>query len=443
MTDALYEIFLNADGVSIDTREELTNKIFFALPGKNVDSNTFYRLALDKGAVACVVSDRTISGEDRCFYTGNPLLVLQELAKRYRKEFNIPVIAITGSNGKTTTKEILHSILKTKFRTHATSGNYNNHIGLPLTLLSAPPDAQMIILEMGANAPGDIEFLCGIGRPTHGLITSIGRAHLEGFGDLQGVISAKFELFDYLDENSGVRFINQTDDNINRNSKRADRDIAIADDGFTGAEWNFRMVRTNPFVEFEMQKGVRKTVVRSKLTGMHNWRNIMNAVSVGMYFGAGPEHVKSGVEDYIPQNSRSQWIRYYNTLLLLDAYNANPSSVKAMFEDFDKLESGREKYVILGEMAELGKERIRAHEEVVELLRKSGSLAGFFLVGRVFKEIKGSAALKIFDNVEELKEKLPADFYTGNNMVMVKGSRSVRLEDLFHPGNFKPFDNFD
>lgn len=443
MINKLYEIFLRSEGVSIDTRENLTNKIFFALPGKRADSNTFYRTALDKGAIACVIYDKAIAEEEKCFYFNDTMVALQELAGRFRSEFNVPVIAVTGSNGKTTTKEILYSILKNVFRTHATSGNYNNHIGLPLTLLSTPLDTDIIILEMGANAPGDIKFLCEIGKPTHGLITSIGRAHLEGFGDLNGVISAKFELFDYLNEHAGIRFINEMDDNIRKNINKCETDIMVTEIGFTGRNADFGLIRTNPFVEFEIREETSRYSVQSRLTGTHNWRNIMNAIAVSMYFGVEPGYIKKGIENYIPQNSRSQWVKYFETLLLLDAYNANPSSVRAMFEDFDKLKTRRRKFVFLGEMAELGREKVAAHEEIVEMLNRSTSLTGFFLVGSIYKELKDASTLAIFDNVNELKENLPPGFYDEKNMIMVKGSRSVGLENLFNSGKFKPFNNFD
>ncbi len=443
MTTELYNIFLRSKGVSIDTREDLKGKIFFALPGKNVDSNTFYKRAFEKGAIACVVSDKSLKEIANCYYFEDTLVALQQLAIRYRKDFMIPVVGITGSNGKTTTKEILYSILKNQFRTHATAGNYNNHIGLPLTILSAPQDTEVLILEMGANAPGEIKTLCEQGQPTHGLITSIGRAHLEGFGDLNGVIKTKFELFEFLDRSGGHLFINLMDNNIRENRKLAKHDILINENEFAEAKVNYKVEELNPFVIFKIKSAEDEIQINSRLTGKHNWMNILNAMAVSFTLGVDLNNIKLGIENYIPQNSRSQWVKYHNSLILLDAYNANPSSVKSMFSDFDAMNSKRPKIAILGEMAELGNEKLQAHNELVKMLKNSKTVHKFFLVGKIFEGLEGLDTDQVFTSASHLKENLPADFYDENNLIMIKGSRSVKLEELFDSSNFESFDSFE
>ncbi len=448
MIEAVYKIFLESQGVSIDSRDDLRGKIFFALKGEKTDGNQYWKQALEKGAVACVVSDSNLKTEQNCYYVEDTIQALQILASLYKNRLlNVPTLGITGSNGKTTTKELLVKAMSNSYKVHATKGNFNNHIGLPLTILSCPRDVEFLILEMGANAPGDIKLLCEIGQPTCGLITSIGAAHLQGFKNLEGVVKTKFELFNYLDETGGTCFVNQFDENIRLKRLARQTDVYWGDVLKLQDDVLLVLLNSSPFVRFEIVYPNKEAIqITSKLTGIHNWYNIMNTFLVANYFGLDPYAIGSSVNLYLPDNNRSQWIRYDQATVLLDAYNANPSSVRAVLSEFANLTTRLEKHVILGVMGELGDESELLHRQILDEMRAIDNFSKIYLVGIVFmniaKDIKDER-IAVYADVQELSDCIGATLFDQPKLVLVKGSRSVGLEKLFDPSQFKSIENID
>lgn len=446
MIEAVYNRFLESAGVSIDSRDNLKDKIFIALKGEKTDGNQYWKQALDNGAIACIVSDADLRNEPGCYYFEDTLKVLQDLAGLYKKNvLRIPTLGITGSNGKTTTKELLVQVMSTKYKVHATKGNFNNHIGLPLTVLSCPKDAGFLILEMGANAPGDIKLLCEIGQPTHGLITSIGTAHLQGFGDLEGIIRTKFELFNYLDETGGICFINRFDSNIINHRNKRSSDVCWGESLKMQNGVLLDLLSSSPFVIFRLTYPDNTTADRTtKLTGLHNWYNVINTYLVGNYFGLTPEQIGDSVSHFIPNNNRSQWVKYGRATVFLDAYNANPSSVRAVLSEFVRLDTTLDKYIILGAMGELGEQSIALHREILEEVLRSDQFAAVFLVGQAYSDIVAAGQydnVSAFPDVQGLRMSLGAGFFEHPGVILVKGSRSIGLERLFDSGLFESVEN--
>ena len=439
--------------VTIDSRTVRPGSIFFALKGERVDGNDFVPQAAGQGAL-CVTSDSRFEGDQRCVVVDDVLQTLQQLARLHRSELTIPVIGITGTNGKTTTKELVHAVLSRRYRTSATVGNLNNHLGVPLTLLSIPANAEMAIVEMGANHPGEIEFLCGIADPDCGLITNVGRAHLEGFGSFEGVIRTKTELYRHLAAKHGLVFVNADNQIL---MEQAGRLATVPDyesiipayaPGYPllmpelvsktplglitygrDAEADVRgtFVGCDPYLHFYFERGDNVYNVHSNLLGAYNFDNAMAAVAVGLHFGVEPFDIKEAIEQYTPSNNRSQFKRTDRNALYLDCYNANPSSMAAAVESFRQLKADR-KVAIIGGMHELGADERQEHCKLVDMLAEAG-LERCLLVGPEFEGIPLPGNMTLFHDTEALSAHLRQQSVSGAT-VLVKGSNTNRLWTL-------------
>jgi UDP-N-acetylmuramoyl-tripeptide--D-alanyl-D-alanine ligase len=436
--EELYQLFRNASGVCIDTRKLEPGQLFFALRGPNFDANQFVQKALDMGAHAAVADDPVVAENNpRIFLVSDVLKSMQKLANYHRKNYKGPVLALTGSNGKTTTKELISAVLRQKFKVHATIGNYNNLIGLPYTILSMKDDTEFLLLEMGANAPGEIAELCRIAEPDLGLITNIGKAHLEGFGSIEGVVRAKCELYDHLASINGTAFVNLAEKHLEENSRNIQNRIF-----YSSEQENYghslvvksALLSHYPVLEIKFSLGEGKTeqIVKSRLTGTYNYPNIATAIATGAYFAIDPQKIASGISAYEPKNNRSEVVKKDSNTVFLDAYNANPSSMKASVSYF--LEHfPPPRFLILGDMLELGADSDREHQWLIdELLLKRDQFSHLWLVGEEFSRIKTTAFIRHFRTVEEAKdafEKLGFENYS----LMLKGSRGIGLERFVNP----------
>ncbi|GGH01600.1 UDP-N-acetylmuramoyl-tripeptide--D-alanyl-D-alanine ligase [Polaribacter pacificus] len=409
----LYKLYAQHYLVDTDTRSIRENTLYFALKGANFNGNTFAQEALSKGALYSIVDEKDYATSDQIILVDNVLETLQQLASYHRNQLGLPIIALTGSNGKTTTKELIHSVLKKKFTTTATKGNLNNHIGVPLTLLSMTPKTEIGIVEMGANHPKEIAFLCQIAQPNFGYITNFGKAHLEGFGSLEGVIEAKSELYNYLKENNGIAFVNPKD------AKQVEKTIELQTQ-----EINFNQIKlleVNPYVKV----GLNKLQIQSHLIGTYNFTNIAAAITIGHYFKVSNANCKDALEKYIPENNRSQVIKSNENTIILDAYNANPTSMSAALESFSNLQAVN-KLIILGDMFELGLDSEIEHQKIVEKLEQL-NFTNCFLVGKLFMKTK-SRFTKL-NSTKELKE-LFTVHPPKNYSILIKGSRGMALEQI-------------
>ncbi len=412
-TEQLHQVFLSSSGICTDTRKVEDKNIFFAIKGANFDGNSFAEEALQKGCSFAVIDNFEQKKDDRYIVVKNVLDTLQELARYHREKLNCPVIGITGTNGKTTTKELILAVLSSQFKTIATKGNLNNHIGVPLTLLSTPLDTELLIVEMGANHQGEISQLCKIASPDYGIITNIGKAHLEGFGGYDGVIKAKSELYQYIEKKEGWVFVNEKDELLLSLSKNLNR-IAYGE--------NCAMSSCNPFVTLEY----KQHIISSKMVGKYNYDNIVAACCIGEYFGVTSKNYKKSIESYQPTNNRSQVEKTQRgNTLILDAYNANPSSMLASINAFKELE-GTKKTVILGDMLELGDDSIKEHQEIIDHLKQS-DIFTIYLVGSEFQKTKHNYLC--FNSVKELGHYLEKNALSENS-ILLKGSRKLQLEKL-------------
>ena len=419
----LLKIFLNAPtGVTTDTRWCKEGMIFFALKGENFDGNKYALDALESGCIAAVVDDKNLVPENGIILVDDVLESLQGLAREYRRTFTCPVLGLTGSNGKTTTKELVTAVLNRKYKVHSTKGNLNNHIGVPLTLLSAPRDTELLVVEMGANNIGEIATLCSIAEPNCGLITNIGRAHLEGFGGIEGVKKGKGELFDFLRSKKGTKvFVNANHPLLIEISEGLNRTLY----GTKQNEPTARFIegRSRKFVW--SNKGGESKALKVQLEGDYNLDNITTAITVGLYFGVERDQIGAAVSEYLPTNNRSQTTQTELNTVLLDAYNANPSSMIGALESFAKNIEG-DKLVVLGDMRELGRFSHEAHKEIVGLSDRLG-LNGIF-VGEEFYAVADGDS-RFYDSVEDLKEVWEFEPVKGFT-VLLKGSRGMRMEQL-------------
>ena len=422
----LYSLYLKSNGVSTDSRTVEQGQLFIALPGENFDGNKFALDALKKGAIKAVVDDPAIVGSDDFILVENTLSCLQELAQFHRKTYNIPVIAITGSNGKTTTKELTAAVLSQKFKIHYTRGNFNNHIGVPLTLLEMPDDAEIAIIEMGANHIGEIKALCEIAEPNFGMITNISGAHLEGFGSIEGVITAKTELYKHLESTGGIAFVNSLDP-VLMNNKPANLKYIEYQKGQTVQSKLELKSQQNPYlsIQYSLQEG--EGVINTKLYGDYNYINICAAICIGEEFLVDHNRIIDGIESYIPQNNRSQLITWRDNKFVLDAYNANPASMRVSIEHFANAFDGP-KILILGEMAELGKYNTDEHKALVEFTMQ-WKWETVFLIGNNFQSTNLSGYHK-FLNTEQLIAFLAKYDMPDKFAMLLKGSRVVKLEDM-------------
>ncbi len=412
--EQLYQLYIKTYFADTDTRKIRKGSVFFALKGDNFNGNEFAEEALRSGANYAVIDEEKYNTFPNAILVSNALETLQKLANFHRKQLTIPIIALTGSNGKTTTKELLNAVLSKKYETAATEGNLNNHIGVPLTLLSMTPKTEIGIVEMGANHLKEIEFLCGIAEPNYGLITNFGKAHLEGFGDFEGVIKAKSELYDFLRLNNGMVFIN-TDDELQVKQSA----------GINAIEFNNNVIKfkeANPFVKVQF----KNTLIESNLIGKYNYNNIAVAVAVGNYFNISENDIKNAIESYIPLNNRSQIIEKGTNKIILDAYNANPSSMQAALENFSQLK-GENKIVFLGDMFEMGKDSSTEHEKIVNLAA-SYNFSKVYLIGKAFSATGAKNAF-VSESYESFKNS--TNYSNINNAtILIKGSRGMALERL-------------
>ena len=416
----LHQLFIKHNlTISTDSRNTIKNTLFFALKGENFDGNKYALQALKNGAKYAVVDNKTYfdPNNKQLILVNNTLKTLQALAKYHREQFNIPVIGLTGSNGKTTTKALINAVLKEKYNIIATKGNLNNHIGVPLTLLRIKSDTEIAIVEMGANHPKEIAFLCDIAQPVFGYITNFGKAHLEGFGSLEGVIQAKSELYDFIDHNDGLKFIN-ADDEIQAKLTKYNENIVSFCTSDT-CQYTITMKENNPFVTINYNK----TSITSNLMGMYNFNNIAAAVALGAYFKVPTKAIKKGIENYIPNNNRSQLIKKGTNSIILDAYNANPTSTQAALENFASLRATK-KVIILGDMFELGEASAVEHQNIANLLNKL-AFEQVFLAGENYFKTKTS--YQQFKTFEDLKISLSNEKIT-NATILIKGSRGMQLE---------------
>ncbi|WP_420577054.1 UDP-N-acetylmuramoyl-tripeptide--D-alanyl-D-alanine ligase [Ekhidna sp.] len=408
----LYSRFLLSDGVSIDTRTIEKGNLFFAISGPNFNANQFAKEALEKGAAYAVVDDEHYVTDDRIILAEDGLEALQELAKFHRSRFKRPVLGITGSNGKTTTKELITRVLSEKYIIHATKGNYNNHIGVPLTLLHIHPQVEIAIIEMGANHVGEIASYCEVARPTHGLITNIGRAHTETFGGIEGVIRGKSELFDFIRKNEGTAFINKSDSVLSNMAKRFDSPIIFP-------QPDFKLLSSSPFLNVQLGEKEKETNV----VGRYNFSNMAAAVAIGRFFEVPDENILDAIASYEPDNARSQIIKKGTTTIILDAYNANPDSMKVALENL--AEQGKNVVAILGDMNEL-EDSNSQHMEVLTYARKVG-VNNVLTVGQKFGWVADPQFhFKTKEELEQHVKKLDLR----NTTVLLKASRSVKLETV-------------
>lgn len=416
--------------VSTDSRSIAEGAIFFALRGKHFDGNRYARQAMEKGASLAVIDDPLLENQEGCVLVENVLQTLQALATHHRQQFDIPVLGITGSNGKTTTKELITRVMQTSFRTHATSGNLNNHIGVPLTLLSMPPETEFAVIEMGANHQGEIAALSAIAQPNFGLITNIGKAHLEGFGGIQGVKKGKSELYRHLAAHEGKAFVNGDEPFLEELSAGVpDRLIYREGPGQeNGGLGSIQAIRTEPAVagSFATGDGNRQPF-ESHLMGRYNFNNIMTAIVLGRYFEVPADRIALAVSTYLPDNNRSQVLAKGDRMIFLDAYNANPSSMQAALDQFAR-QPGHPKWVILGSMLELGDDSQWEHHQLARQALRLG-FNRVLLVGDAFRQTAKELNLPYFEGVDDLRPWL-LKHLPESCTLMVKGSRKNKLEEV-------------
>ncbi len=421
--EPLYEIYLRHPSISTDTRKVKSDDLFFALKGENFNGNHFAVQALENGAAYAIIDEIVPDAgiySNRLIMVDDVLTSLQRLAAHHRNQFSIPVIGITGSNGKTTTKELIHAVVSEKYKTYTTEGNLNNHIGIPLTLLKIKKDAEIAIVEMGANHIGEIEGYCVYTRPTHGLITNCGKAHLEGFGSLEGVKKGKGELFDYLRAYGGIAFVMWDYEYLQQLSSGI-REVYSY--GTNHADITGITEPTDSYLKVRITKGKSAGIIQTKLTGNYNLPNILAAVCIGNYFKVDAAAIKKGIENYTPSNSRSQLIKAGTNTIILDAYNANPSSMKLAIENFIRFPAA-DKVLLLGGMAELGEESLNEHQQILDLIG-THSWKEVILVGGDFLKIKH--AYKEFINAADAGKWLESHPFQHTSF-LVKGSRSMQME---------------
>jgi UDP-N-acetylmuramoyl-tripeptide--D-alanyl-D-alanine ligase len=417
----IHSLFLKCGALSIDTRKIEKNSMFFAIKGENFDANTFTSQAIEKGALYVIIDNPDYLVDNRTILVSNSLETLQDLAKYHRQYLGIPIVALTGSNGKTTTKELINAVLSQKYKTKATVGNLNNHIGVPLTLLSFTSDTEIGIVEMGANHKKEIEFLCGIAQPDYGYITNFGKAHLEGFGGVQGVIEGKSEMYAYLAGNQKQAFVN-IEDAIQVEKSANIKKFTFGSDG-ENADLEVISVEANPLVKIKY-----KTFnINSNLIGIYNANNINAAVAIGTYFKVDQNKIKQAIENYIPANNRSQLLKKGSFDIILDAYNANPSSMAVAITNFLQLDN-QNKVMILGDMFELGIESQQEHRIIVASL-KNQDLSLCYLIGKSFYENRvAKDNLHFFETFDAFSEYLESNKLNEQSTILIKGSRGMALE---------------
>jgi UDP-N-acetylmuramoyl-tripeptide--D-alanyl-D-alanine ligase len=425
-TGQLYEIFLRFPAISTDSRKIIKDSLFFALKGDSFDGNSFAATALEQGAVKAVVDDPKVVTSESYILVEDVLISLQQLAAYHRKKLGLPIIAITGTNGKTTTKELIASVLHQKFRIEYTRGNLNNHIGVPLTLLTFTKETEIGVVEMGANHPGEIDFLCRLADPDFGLITNVGIAHLEGFGSFEGVVKTKLELYSFLDKKKGTIFINRDNPVLMRSNGYHSEKITYGTSPSTAIKGELCISFPFLCVKFCFNRD-SWVEIETQLFGAYNFENVLAAVTIGHYFGVKPPLIKYAIEEYVPSNSRSQFIRAGTNIIILDAYNANPSSMQASIASFRQIPADH-KCFMLGDMLELGENSETEHQNIVDLLASDENCTAC-LVGPCFSKTIRPDRFLIFNDANELILYL-ADHPLHDNAILIKGSHGIRMEKL-------------
>ena len=415
---SIHKIFLKSNGVSTDSRKVKKNEIYFSLKGPNFNGNEFAKSAIEKGACYAIVDQKEYVIDKSYILVEDCLKTLQNLANYHRKNSKAKIIGLTGSNGKTTSKELIFSVLKNEFKTIATTGNLNNHIGVPLTLLSIKEDTEIAIIEMGANHLKEIETLSNIADPDYGYITNFGKAHLEGFKNLEGVIKGKSELYNHLINKSRLIFIN------NRDKKQVELTKEYSNK-FTFGEQNSDSIFSVKSINPKINISIDNILIESNLFGQYNIDNIAAAICIGKYFNLDNENIKAGIERYIPENNRSQIIKKGSNKIILDAYNANPTSMQLALSSFNDMKEEK-KIVFIGDMFELGENSHQMHQEIVYTVEKM-NFDQTFIIGDLFNKTKHSSNIKSFKNLNDLKGNMDE---ISNSAILIKGSRGMKLENI-------------
>ena len=430
-TESLYTYYKNCDyTVNTDSRKQIQNSLFFALKGESFDGNLYAQQALENGAAYAVIDNPKLKDKNKRFiYVENSLVALQKLAQFHRRSLKTPIIGITGTNGKTTTKELITAVLSKRYNVHYTKGNFNNHIGVPLTLLDLRKQHELAVVEMGASHPGEIAELTALVEPNFGLITNIGKGHLEGFGSFEGVIKTKKELYDYLSNDPlSTLFINTDDLLLNKLAKDIPNQFTYSskstDADITGTINNNKATID---VTWHTKANNFKQLIKSRLIGDYNLDNILAAIAIGCYFQVESQDINDAISLYTPTNNRSQLKKTTKNTLIIDAYNANPTSMKAAIENFEKLESELPKMVILGNMGELGKDSPNEHEKIITLLNSCSNLKQIILIGEYFEAINHSFLQ--FKSTDDFKAYLNNNIIEGYS-ILIKGSNSLKLYSL-------------
>lgn len=422
-TEELYLYFLKYPSVQTDTRKLKQGDLFFALKGPNFNGNEFASKAIEQGAAFAIVDEIEFATTDRTILVEDVLTSLQQLAKYHRQQFDIPVLAITGSNGKTTSKELIHAVISSTYKTYTTQGNLNNHIGVPLTLLSIQSDAEFAIIEMGANHQKEIASYCSYTLPTHGLITNCGKAHLEGFGGVEGVKKGKGELYDFIRQSNGTIFRYNDYDYLHTMSANIKNVYTYGTNSH--ATIIGKAVKSEPFLEVAISEGANIATIQTQLVGEYNLPNVLSAVAIGKYFKVEDQKIKSAIENYQPNNSRSQLIQLGTNQIILDAYNANPTSMKAAIENFAKMPV-QNKVLMIGGMMELGEESIQEHESIIQLILHH-TFSMVVLVGGDFKQT--NHPFIYFENSLEAAQWFKTQQFN-QHYILIKGSRSMQMEKI-------------
>lgn len=425
--EKLYDIYLNHPTICTDTRAIQQDCLFFALKGDKFDANTFALRALEAGAANAIVDDATVATDDRCILVDDVLSTLQALARHHRSQLNIPVIGLTGSNGKTTTKELINAVLSTKYKTYATKGNLNNHIGVPLTLLAIGKDVEIAIVEMGANHKKEIEFLCSIAQPTHGLITNIGHAHLEGFGGFEGVKFGKAELYKWLAKTKGYTFIYED----NTILMELIQNTGLHEVIFYGTDptnpISGALEKSDPYLVVAWSKAGKQYQTKTNLTGSYNFENILGAISIADFFGVSPTEINQGLMTYQPKNNRSQLTQTAYNQVICDFYNANPSSMEAALKNLAAL-TAEKKVAIIGDMFEMGEESPAQHDRIAAVATDMDNIEVIF-IGKDFYAYKEKYKGHFFLSPKDAEAYLQ-NTPVRNSLVLLKGSRGMALEQL-------------
>lgn len=420
----VFEAFLSCGSVCTDTRSIVPGSVFFALKGASFNGNTFALQALQAGAAFAVV-DEDVGEDERLIKVSDVLSALQECALEYRRHLNIPTIGLTGSNGKTTTKELFNAVLKTKYKVHATKGNFNNHIGVPLTILSAPKETEILIVEMGANHQKEIEHLASIAEPTLGYITNYGKAHLEGFGGVEGIIKGKSELYDYIAQTpKGLALVN-ADDAIQFEKSAACSRTTF---GKSNAQFTYAIEEYDEFAGIQFSIGTTSYTIKSNLSGSFNCVNLASAVALGHYFDVPAPAIVQALTDYVPAMNRIEWRKTASNRVLLDAYNANPTSMSLSIENFAKWHKNG--WLVLGDMFELGESSAVEHQAIVELVQRTNMKKRCILVGKHFCSTNWKGLQ--FATTGDLETYWKENGAPKDAAILLKGSRGIALEQLLH-----------